>query len=384
MHDPSVSSKSSRDSALIAQLRRSMGMLQVAFDAASEAMVIVDSSRRVHWANQASADLLVGGVPIQIVNKILSSILKVHSSDSRSNVLSALLDSGKPLPKIAGESRCQVVFESGEVSPLLMLRWQPVELIQEPFVLVTLRDLSALEKALLQQQRFMTNLTHELRTPLAIVSGNLHRMDRVDGLPVSVISRLVMAQQEMGRIQMLLSDLALIARLEVDPDVLDVGDYSLNHLFNRWFDSIQGWVPFCSIEGLEQWHSLRVQVDERAFLLVMDQLLDNALEYGDSSVPIQIVIEGVDGDSCCAFQVVSLSEEEPVTDSDLETWTTPFTRGKIKRDGQQAESPGLGLALVREIVESCGGRLTICQEVTNALTQTIVRFSLPLGSIEGV
>ena len=382
MEDSSVSSKSSRDSALIAQLRRSMGMLQVAFDAASEAMVIVDSSRRVHWANQASADLLVGGVPIQIVNKILSSILKVHSSDSPSNVLSALLDSGKPLPKIAGESRCQVVFASGEASPLLMLRWQPVELIQEPFVLVTLRDLSAAEKALLQQQRFMTNLTHELRTPLAIVSGNLRRMDRVGGLPVAVSSRLAMAQQEMLRIQMLLSDLALITRFEVDPNVLDIANFSLDYLFSRWLDSIQAWVPLCNIEGLEQWSSLTVQVDERAFMLVMDQLFDNARQYGDSSFPIQITIEGADGDSYCVFQIVSLSEEEPVPDSELETWTIPFARGKINRDGQQAEGPGLGLAIVREIVDGCGGRLTIDQEKTNAFTQTIVRISLPLGSIE--
>ena len=382
MHDPGIPSESSRDAALIAQLRRSMGMLQVAFDAASEAMVIVDSSRRVHWANQASADLLVGGVPIQIVNQSLPSILKVYSSDSRANVLSALLDSRNPLPKIAGESRCQVVFESGEFSPLLMLRWQPVELIQEPFVLVTLRDLSAAEKALLQQQRFMTNLTHELRTPLAIVSGNLHRMDRVGGLPVAVSSRLAMAQQEMLRIQMLLSDLALITRFEVDPNVLDIGNFSLNYLFSRWLDSIQTWVPLCNIEGLEQWSSLTVQVDERSFMLVMDQLFDNARQYGDSSFPIQITIEGADGDSYCVFQIVSLSEEEPVPDSELETWTIPFARGKINRDGQQAEAPGLGLALVREIVDGCGGRLTIGQEKTNALTQTIVRFSLPLGSIE--
>ena len=382
MHDPGVPSESSRDAALIAQLRRSMGMLQVAFDAASEAMVIVDSSRRVHWANQASADLLVGGVPIQIVNQSLPSILKVYSSDSRANVLSALLDSRNPLPKVAGESRCQVVFESGEFSSLLMLRWQPVELIQEPFVLVTLRDLSAAEKALLQQQRFMTNLTHELRTPLAIVSGNLHRMDRVGGLPVAVSSRLAMAQQEMLRIQMLLSDLALITRFEVDPNVLDIGNFSLNYLFSRWLDSIQAWVPLCNIEGLEQWSSLTVQVDERAFMLVMDQLFDNARQYGDSSFPIQITIEGADGDSYCVFQIVSLSEEEPVPDSELETWTIPFTRGKINRDGQQAEGPGLGLTLVREIVDGCGGRLTIGQEKTNDLTQTIVRFSLPLGSIE--
>ena len=36
-------------------------MLQVAFDAANEAMVIVDVDRRIHWANQASAAATVFG-----------------------------------------------------------------------------------------------------------------------------------------------------------------------------------------------------------------------------------------------------------------------------------------------------------------------------------
>ena len=51
------------DSQLVEQLRQSLGMLQVAFDAAAEAMLIVDEKRRIHWANQASAQLLVNGVP---------------------------------------------------------------------------------------------------------------------------------------------------------------------------------------------------------------------------------------------------------------------------------------------------------------------------------
>ena len=39
------------------------------------------------------------------------------------------------------------------------------------------------ERALVQQQRFMTDLTHELRTPLAIVSGNLQRIGSAERSP---------------------------------------------------------------------------------------------------------------------------------------------------------------------------------------------------------
>ena len=71
MNSSDSSSSSSRDLELIAQLRQSLGMLQVAFDAASEAMVIVDVDRRIYWANQASADLFVGGVLAGVVEQLI-------------------------------------------------------------------------------------------------------------------------------------------------------------------------------------------------------------------------------------------------------------------------------------------------------------------------
>ncbi len=79
MNSSDSSSSSSRDLELIAQLRQSLGMLQVAFDAASEAMVIVDVDRIIHWANQASADLFVGGVPIQLVNQTLADVSEAEA-----------------------------------------------------------------------------------------------------------------------------------------------------------------------------------------------------------------------------------------------------------------------------------------------------------------
>ncbi|MEC7392951.1 MAG: PAS domain-containing protein [Cyanobacteriota bacterium] len=81
-------------------------MLQVAFDAASEAMVIVDVDRRIHWANQAFADLFVGGVPIQLVNQTLADVLRLRPIDPHAKAALQLLDPQRPLPRISGESRC--------------------------------------------------------------------------------------------------------------------------------------------------------------------------------------------------------------------------------------------------------------------------------------
>ena len=383
MNSSDSSSSSSRDRELIAQLRQSLGMLQVAFDAASEAMVIVDVDRRIHWANQASADLFVGGVPIQLVNQTLADVLKLRPIDAHAKAALQLLDPQRPLPRTSGESRCQVLSPLGDESQVQLLRWRPVELIQSPFLLVSFRDLSPEERALVQQQRFMTDLTHELRTPLAIVSGNLQRIARLRALPEAVSSRLTMAREEMARIQKLLGHLSLLTRLEVDPDVVSCGDHLLVPLLQRWYEASRELAPSLQLKGLERGDELVVQADPRALMLALDQLLDNACQHANRSMPIQLSLAGSDGLDHCILEFASQSLDAPVASEDLERWSAPFFRGKPERDGQRVEGPGLGLALARELVRGCGGTLELHQKPSSEGTTTIVRLRLKVRTSNG-
>ena len=383
MNSSDSSSLSSRDLELIAQLRQSLGMLQVAFDAASEAMVIVDVDRRIHWANQASADLFVGGVPIQLVNQTLADVLKLRPLDAHAKAALQLLDPQHPLPPTSGESRCHVLSPHGDESQVQLLRWRPVELIQSPFLLVSFRDLSPEERALVQQQRFMTDLTHELRTPLAIVSGNLQRMARLSALPEAVSSRLTMAREEMARIQKLLGHLSLLTRLEVDPDVVSCGDHLLVPLVQRWYEASRELAPSLQLKGIERGDELMVQTDPRALMLALDQLLDNACQHANRSMPIQLSLAGSDGLDHCILEFASQSLDAPVASEDLERWSAPFFRGKPERDGQRVEGPGLGLALARELVRGCGGTLELHQKPSSEGTTTIVRLRLKVRTSNG-
>ena len=382
MNSSSSSSSSSRDSELIAQLRQSLGMLQVAFDAASEAMVIVDVDRRIHWANQASADLFVGGVPIQVVNQTLADVLKLRPLDAHAKAALQLLDPQLPLPRTSGESRCQVLSTNGDGSQVQLLRWRPVELIQSLFLLVSFRDLSPEERALVQQQRFMTDLTHELRTPLAIVSGNLQRMARLKNLPDAVSSRLTMAREEMARIQKLLGHLSLLTRLEVDPDLVSCADHRLGPLLQHWHDTSRELAPNLTLLGLERGGDLVVQTDPRALMLALDQLLDNARQHANRSLPIQLSLAEGDGQDHCILEFASQSLDAPVAAEDLELWSSPFFRGKPERDGDTVEGPGLGLALARELVRGCGGTLSLHQQSSPEGTTTVVRLRLRIKPME--
>ena len=383
MNSSDSSLSSSRDRELIAQLRQSLGMLQVAFDAASEAMVIVDVNRRIHWANQASADLFVGGVPIQLVNQTLAEVLKLRPIDAHAKAALQLLDPQRPLPRTSGESRCQVLSPNGDESQVQLLRWRPVELIQSPFLLVSFRDLSPEERALVQQQRFMTDLTHELRTPLAIVSGNLQRMARLRALPEAISSRLTMAREEMARIQKLLGHLSLLTRLEVDPDVFSCGDHILGPLLQRWYEASRELAPSLQLKGLERGDELVVQTDPRALMLALDQLLDTACQHANRSKPIQLSLAGSDGLDHCILEFASQSLDAPAASEDLERWSAPFFRGKPERDGERVEGPGLGLALARELVRGCGGTLELHQQTSPQATTTTVRLRLKVRTSNG-
>ena len=85
-------------------------------------------------------------------------------------------------------------------------------------------------------------------------------------------------------------------------------------------------------------------------MLALDQLLDNACQHANRSMPIQLSFAGSDGLDHCILEFASQSLDAPVASEDLERWSAPFVRGKPGQDGERVEGPGLGLALARELM----------------------------------
>ena len=375
--DPGVSSSlPPSDPQLIAQLRQSLGMLQVAFDAATDAMLIIDADRRIHWANQAAAALLLQRVPIAVMNRQLADLLTL-TSEQGSQPATALLDPGVALPARPDQGRFRLRRPDGSLSSIQRVQWQPVELVRAPFLLISLRDLGPEEKALQQQQQFMVDLTHELRTPLAIVTGSLQRLSRLEPMPSQVSAGLAMARQEVDRIHRLLENLSLMTRLDVDTECLGLADHELHALLATWRRQLPESLAQRLHPEFDSAHRrCAVRVDANAFQLVMDQLLDNALRFGATDQLVEIRAEPGESDEA-RVTVASIGSEPPVEAAVLRRWQQPFQRGVGLRDGHQVEGPGLGLALVRQLVQAWGGGLTLQQQVMAAGTCTAVTFTIP-------
>ena len=59
-------------------------------------------------------------------------------------------------------------------------------------------------------------------------------------------------------------------------------------------------------------------------MLALDQLLDNACQHANRSMPIQLSLAGSDGLDHCILEFASQTLDAPVTSEDLERWSAPF------------------------------------------------------------
>ena len=123
------------DEATLAQLRQSLGLLQVAFDAAAEAMVIVEPGGEVRWGNQAAADLWTNGMAILLVGRSLEQLLQPITSSS--GVPMAIEAAEHPLQRLSrGDG--QGTYGMGE--QLLQLEWRRIPQPGDGYLLLLARD----------------------------------------------------------------------------------------------------------------------------------------------------------------------------------------------------------------------------------------------------
>ena len=359
-----------------------MKLLHFAFDEAEEAIIFIDADRKVFLANQASALLLNQEESIQMISRPLSDLMQLCSQNGESADANNLLISQSKLSDIRGEGSYCISLPSGKITDFKSVYWRTVDLINDKFLMITVTEPSFEHQNLFQQEKFMTNLTHELRTPLAIVAGNLQRLSRFKEISGCASTNLTIAQEEVSRITRLLENLSLMTSLEIDPALLGIKDQLLVPLLRRWNEKSDN--QSLKIVFLDPQINPIVRTDANALLLVLDLLFDNARRHGMDSSPIELHLSKREYPPSCVIELVSSGLAPPVDPNEVKRWFNPFVRGK-ESDGKQVEGTGLGLSLARQLTKSWGGDLELFQEIENGFTVTRAKFTIPfyLHSEEG-
>lgn len=380
-------SESAETKTLIQQMSQSLGLLRVAFDSTGEAMLIVDESSGVRWANQQAADLWGGGITLQMVGRPLSTLLQFHHLDG-----SPLGDEepSHPLQKaLSAEGRNSYLIQapSATENTLLITRsvsWRLIIQMNQSFILLIFRDLDPLEKALARQRQFIDNLAHELRTPLAIIAGNLHRLKRKEQFSNNIRQSLSDAMAETQRMATLVDNLLLLSELDADCRRWRLQIDDIRIFIDQWIIKLNSDLRDClQVDVVNEADDYQVQIDQDAFHLILDCLFDNSRRFCRSKPLIQIQL--IRAESHVELQFI---DDGPGIQNDQQCVAAfdRFIRIEEHRNADVTDGGGLGLPLVKSLMEGMGGSASCSspQSITSSDHQGLVvtlRFPCPKSSI---
>jgi signal transduction histidine kinase len=226
--------------------------------------------------------------------------------------------------------------------------------------------LDRLEASSAQQARFVSDASHELRSPLASVRTRLEvALRQPDAANWPALASSVLAEN--ARMERMVRDLLFLARADAGVARPPTTTVDLDDVVLQEIESARTFSPVpISAAGVS---AARVGGHPDHLRRVAANLLDNAQRHAATSVAATVGVEGGDA-------VIRITDDGPgIAPEDRERVFERFTRlddARTRNDG----GSGLGLALVREIVTDHGGRVSIGR--ANDGGGTVVEVRLPL------
>ncbi|MDP9122541.1 MAG: ATP-binding protein [Acidobacteriota bacterium] len=360
---------------------------QVALDHQTEAVIVIDTNGRITYLNRA-AEALAGKDAETARNRPLDEILPLLRSDSRRPYTAAsLLAEG-----CAGASRQRVLFMAldGTAHPLDCTCGQ-VAGSRGPqgavLVLADAREQAHTERELerhaeelatadRRKDQFLAMMAHELRNPLAPIRNAVELMRQVDPPDTSWSASRDMVERQVKHLARLVDDLLDVSRITRGNIRLRKEEVDLAVGVLRAVDAAR---PLIAARGHElvldlPSRPLLVEVDPTRLEQVVANLLDNAAKYTMPGGRIWLTLEAAGGEAVLSIRDTGVGVPPDVLDRVFE----PF----VQSDGSLDRSEGglgLGLTLVRSLVEMHGGNVEAHSSGLGQGSEFIVR--LPLSTI---
>lgn len=221
--------------------------------------------------------------------------------------------------------------------------------------------LDRVESGVAAQRRFIDDAGHELRTPITIVRGHLEVLDRND--PDDVSSTVALVDDELGRMNRMVSDLLLLAHSE-QPTFLHTEPVDVGALTEEAF------VKLCGLGDrtfvLETVAPVTAVLDPQRITQALVALADNACRFTTEGDRI-----GVGSQLSGGWLRFWVSDSGPgVSADDRARIFERFARGGVGR--QSSDGAGLGLSIVRAIAVAHGGDVLLDSVPGRGATFTVI------------
>ena len=239
--------------------------------------------------------------------------------------------------------------------------------------LITFRDITAVKENAKLRSDMVSLMSHELRTPITSIQGFSELVLADSNVSDESREFLTIINNESNRLSKMLSTFLSVSNLEQsDKQEVAKTPVKLDNVVHEVIDDMQETAKRKRIRLVEQAnaHLPPVAADKGLITRAISHLLDNAIRYSPekTSVIVSTILESD------FLRVIIEDRGYGIHPSEHEKIWQKFYR--VTRDGQdkEDESTGLGLSLVKEIVEQHGGKVEVESEVG---TGSKFSFTLP-------
>jgi two-component system, OmpR family, phosphate regulon sensor histidine kinase PhoR len=376
---------------------------------------VLISSQQVHWNPHAAPlaepspprtvplfDAVIANLPAPVI--VLDRDGRVVAFNGRAGLIAPALRRGEPaslalrVPEVvdairrvgAGAGPQRVEFsERVPVDRWYAAHVVPVE-IAEPypgpataFLLLSFDDLTPLRRVEEMRADFVANASHELRTPLASLSGFIETLQGPARDDSAARERfLAIMKTQAARMARLIDDLLSLSRVELNAHVQPQTPVDLVSIVRQVADALQMLARDrnVTISVTAPPEPLTVRGDRDELTRVFENLVENALKYGASGQRVELTLTRSPGEAG-GDAVVTVRDYGPgIAAEHLPRLTERFYRidvGQSRAEG----GTGLGLALVKHILNRHLGRLTIESSLGSGAVFTV---RLALAPVRGL
>ena len=321
--------------------------------------VIIGTDEFVHYANKRARDLF--GDLIQDRHYIT-----VMRDPEVSDAIEAVIkDSDTRKTRWATSlSSVDLVFEVHIAS------------IGSQHLLVTFEDSTQVERSNQIRRDFVTNVSHELKTPLTSIIGFLETIQTTAKNDQKAQERfLSIMSDEANRMDRLVNDLMSLNQVESQERSKPTTKIELTELIK---ETVEKFLPVCKktnnsvvFENLNE--KLQIEGDLDQLQQVISNLIENALKYGGTEKEIKIKLHSPAFQPLLQKQGVVLAvadQGDGIPEEYIPRLTERFYRIDSHRS-RQVGGTGLGLSIVKHIVHRHRGRLRIESKIGKGSTFSI-------------
>lgn len=332
---------------MLTELRAMATRFEQAANAMPDAVVILNRDQEIEWVNPM-AERLLGIHENTDIGQPITNLVR-HPG------FRTMLE--KPYSDEEFEMRSPTI-----ISRYLAVRRVPYGSSQE---LLIARDVTQLHRLEVMRSQFVANVSHELRSPLTVLSGYLETLrDAKESDPTILHKAIDTMYSQAKRMERLVTDLLALSQLETQVSLPGKTEVNVKSLLETLVESAR-------ILSGESHHDIRLDAAEELNLYgsqtelhsLFANLINNAVRYtpAGGSIKVSWKPEG----SGALFSVTDTGAG--IAPQHIPRLTERFYRVDVDRS-RETGGTGLGLAIVKHVLDRHDGRLNIVSELGNGST----------------